>query len=139
MQKFKTFIESHSFSSRAISSVLFVRNGEIFFELFNAISGNLCVSLFVLTDLIIFAVCHLYKFSPFGTNPIDKLLVFRLNLVLVHFKYTELFLSLNYFEFHIHGSVFDLSDYIQKGFDKFNSVHWLLKQILVGFDLFDNS
>ena len=113
LKQIKTFIEGHSFSARTVSSVLLISNCEVFLEFFNAVSCDLCISLFVLTDLIIFSVCHLNKLSPLGTNPIDKLLVFRFNLIFVHFKHSELFLRLNNFELHIHGSVLDLSNDVE--------------------------
>ena len=115
--------------------ILFISLLEVFLELEDVTLGDLGEVALILIELEVLSVGHLDKVDPGLREHIDLLLDVRLNDVVVHFEYAELFDYLINSELHVHAGVLDLADYVEHVLEPVDAMHLGLHVLLVLTDV----
>jgi hypothetical protein len=115
--------------------ILFVSLLEVFLELKDVALGDLGEVALVLIELEVLSIGHLDEVDPGLCEHIDLLLDVRLNNIVVHFEYAELFNDLIDSELHVHAGVLDLADNVEHVFEPIDAMHLGLHVLLVLTDV----
>jgi hypothetical protein len=118
-----------------VVEILFVSLLEVFLEFEDVALGDLGEVALVLIELEVLSVGHFDKVDPGLREHIDLLLDFRLNDVVVHFEYAELFDDLIDSELHVHAGVLDFADDVEHLLEPVDAVHLSLHVLLVLADV----
>jgi hypothetical protein len=118
-----------------VVEILFISLLEVFLELKDVALGDLGEVALILIKLKVLSVGHLDKVDPGLREHIDLLLDVRLNDVVVHFEYAELFDDLIDSELHVHAGVLDLADDVEHVLEPVDAVHLSLHVLLVLADV----